>query len=136
LNAAAARQAYEKALAKYPDFAPAKRSLALLAAAAADSGPKACELATQAREAFPDDPEVAQALGILTYRQGDFSRAASLLQESIARLGEDSRRTFYLGLAQYRLNDAAAGPTLRRSLELGLQDEAGAEARQVLAGIK
>jgi tetratricopeptide (TPR) repeat protein len=135
-NAAGAKQAYEKALAKYPDFIPAKRNLALLAATAAESDPKAYDLALQTREAFPSDPAVAEALGILTYRKGDFSRAASLLKESIGRLGEDARRTYYLGLAQYHLNDNAAALTLKRSLELGLKDEAAADARQVLSGIK
>ena len=136
LNAVAARQAYEKALAQYPDFIPAKRSLALLAAAAAESDPKAYDLAAQAREASPNDPELAQALGILAYRKGDFSRAASLMKESIARMGEDARRTYHLGMAQYRLKDSAARLTLQRSLELGLKDEAGAEVRRILAELK
>ncbi len=135
-NVAAAQQAYQKALAQYPDFTPAKRNLALLAAAADASDPKAYELAVQAREAFSADPEVAGALGILTYRKGDFSRAADLLKESIARLGEDARRTFYLGMARYRLKDQAARASLQRALELGLKGDAAAEARKIIAELK
>ncbi len=136
LNPSAARQAYEKALAKFPDFIPAKKSLALLAAAADAQEPQAYELAIQAREALPNDPEIAQALGILTYRKGDFNRAASLLKESISRLGEDARRAFYLGLAQNKLMDKSARATLQRSLALGLKDEAAVEANRLITELK
>ena len=129
----AARQSYEKALERYPNFSPAKKRLALLAAAAATSDAKALDLANQARNAFPQDAEVAQALCILCYRNGDFGRAASLLKESIDRLGEDPRRLFYLGMAQYRLKDAGGAQSLQRALELGLKDDAAAEARRTLA---
>ena len=135
-NIPSAQQAYQKALAQYPDFSPAKRNLALLAAATEDSNPKIYDLAIQAREAYPTDPELAQALGILTYRKGDFSRAANLLKESTARLGDDARRTYFLGMAQYRLKDKAASTSLQRSLELGLNGEAATEARKVLAELK
>jgi len=133
LDSATARQTYEKALAHYPDFSPAKKSLALLAAAADESNPKDYEMALQARAAIPNDPSVAQALGILSYRKQDYSRTASLLKESIARLGDDARRTYYLGMALYRLKDNAAGPTLQRSLELGLKDDDAGEARRIIA---
>lgn len=132
----AAQQAYEKALVQYPDFSPAKRNLALLAATSEDSNTKTYDLAVQARAAYPNDPQLAQALGILTYRKGDFSRAASLMKESIAKLGDDARRTYYLGMAQYRLKDSAARASLQRSLELGLKDEAAVNARKALAELK
>lgn len=132
-NRTAARQAYEKVIAKYPDFSPAKKNLALIAAATDTNEPNGYDVAVQAREAFPNDPEIAQALGILTYRKGDFNRAASLLKESIARNGEDARRTYYLGLAQYKLSDKAARTTLKKSLELGLKENAAAEAKRIIA---
>lgn len=135
-NISAAQQAYRKALAQYPDFTPAKRSLALLAAAANESDPQAYDLALQARQAFPSDPEVAQALGILTYRKGDFNRATDLLKESVSRLGEDPRRTFYLGMARYRLKDKAARAILQHSLELGLKGESAVEAQKAIAELK
>lgn len=135
-DSSSARQAYEKVLAKYPDFTPAKRQLALLAASAEGFDPKTYALAQQAREAFPHDPDVALALGILSYRKGDFDRAASLLKENILQQGENARNIYHLGMAQYRLKDKAAKATLLRSLDLGLKDEAAKEVRQIVQEIR
>lgn len=131
-----ARQAYESALNHYPDFSPAKKSLALLAATMDGNDAKIYDSAVQAREAYPNDPELAQALGILTYRKGDFNRAITLLKESVTRLGEDAWRNYYLGMAQYRLKDKAARTNLQRALELGLKSEAAIEAQKALAELK
>lgn len=128
----AAQQALEQVLARYPDFLPAKKKLVILAAASGPGGPKAYELATQVREALPTDAEVAGALGILAYHKGDFNRAAALLRESSGRLGEDARRTFFLGMAQHRLKDKAAKATLQRALALGLGEPQAGEVRQTL----
>ena len=63
----------------YPDFAPAQKQLALLYAKDPNNDAKAYPLAVKALQAFPDDPEIARALGLIVFRQGDYSRAASLL---------------------------------------------------------
>src|SRR5262249_706110 len=48
---------YEKVLAEYPSYAPAARQLALLYSQRSADVPKAYELATKARQAYPDDDE-------------------------------------------------------------------------------
>src|SRR5262249_23803488 len=63
-------KAYEKIVTDFPLYAPATRQLALLYAQRASNDPKAYETATKARQAYPDDPDIAKALGILTYRRG------------------------------------------------------------------
>jgi tetratricopeptide (TPR) repeat protein len=134
----AAEQVYEKVLSLYPNFEPAKRRLAILYAAdqPADSQ-RALQFAMQAREAFPSDPDVAKALGILMYRQGDYSRAVGLLKESASKLTADATLMYYLGMAQYRSNDQTACKlSLQRALELNLNDELGSSARQTLATLK
>jgi tetratricopeptide (TPR) repeat protein len=134
----AAEQIYEKVLSLYPDFGPAKRRLAILYATdqPADNQ-KALQLAMQAREAYPADPEVAKALGIMMYRQGDYGRASGLLEESASSLTTDATLMYYLGMAQYRDNDQAdCKLSLRRALELNLNDELSSTARQTLAGLK
>jgi tetratricopeptide (TPR) repeat protein len=134
----AAEQVYEKALSLYPDFGPAKRRLAILYAAdqPADNQ-RALQLAMQAREAYPVDPEVAKAFGIEAYRQGDYARAAGLLKESANSLTADATLMYYLGMAQYRNNDPAACKlSLRRALELNLNGELSSAAKQTLVGLK
>ena len=136
-DVAAAKQTYEKILARYPEFSPAQKRLAILYASNPGDGQKALDAATKARQAFPDDAELAKAFGIIVYRQGDFARAASLLRESAGKLDRDSELMYYLGMAQFRLNKRAESKqTLQRALELGLKDELAADARKNLASLK
>jgi tetratricopeptide (TPR) repeat protein len=132
-----ARQTYEKVLGIYPDFTPAKRSLAILYAEDPSDEKKALGLALKAREAFPDDSEVAKALGILVFRQGDFARAANLLGESAGKRKEDAVLQYYLGMAQYRLKKRAESKeALQRALDLNLKADLATEARRTLAELK
>lgn len=137
-DANSARQAYEKALARFPDFTPAKLRLALMAAGAAgEPHPRAHDYALQARTAYPNDPEAAKALGILSHRRGEFARAVTLLRESAAGRSRDAVVFYYLGLAQAQTNDGAgARQSLERALELGLRTELAAEARKALAALE
>jgi|CZKI01.1.fsa_nt_gi tetratricopeptide (TPR) repeat protein len=132
-NLAAATQEYEKVLDRYPDFSPAERHLMLLYAENPGNDRKAFELATKAREAFPNDAQVARACGIVVYRHGDFRRAANLLEEAADRLSGDGESAFYLGMARYRLKDKSWKSTLERALGLDLRADLAAEARQTLA---
>jgi lipopolysaccharide biosynthesis regulator YciM len=75
-----ASKTYEKALADYPLCAPATRQLTLLYAQQASDDQKACDLATKARQTYPDDTDIAKALGILTYRRGLCPQATELLK--------------------------------------------------------
>jgi tetratricopeptide (TPR) repeat protein len=136
-NVSVAKQTYEKVLSRYPDFAPAKKRLAILSAEDPGDGQKAYELATKAREAFPDDPELAKALGIVVYRQGDYARSARLLQESANKLNGDAKVFYYLGMAQYRLKQQTESKrSLQRALDLSLPGELANEARRTLAELK
>jgi tetratricopeptide (TPR) repeat protein len=133
----AAERVYEKALSLYPDFAPAKRRLAILYAAdqPADDQ-KALQLAMQAREAFAEDPDVAKALGILAYRQGDYARSSRLLQESAGKLSGDPKVFYYLGMDQYQLKQQADSKrSLQHALDLSLRGELANEARRTLAEV-
>ena len=128
-----ARSAYERILSRYPDFSPAKRRLAILYSLDPHNNQKAYELGSQAREAFPDDPEVAKALGIIVYRRGDYARAANLLKESAAKLNTDGSVLYYLGMAQYKLKQPVDyRATLERALALNLPNELAAEATRTL----
>lgn len=129
-----AQQAYEKALARYPEFTPAHRALAIVYSANAADLQKAAAIAAKARQAYPSDADVAKAVGIITYRQGDYGRAATLLQESSRARGSDSEVLYYLGMSQFQLKKTdQSKQTLQRAIDLGLKNELMTEARRVLA---
>jgi Flp pilus assembly protein TadD len=133
-NTNGAREAYEKALSRFPDFSPAQRRLAILYSQAKGDEAKGVVYATKARAAYPEDADLAKAFGILMYRQGNFSRAQSLLQESMRRLSTDGELMYYLGMAQKNLKDATASiKSLNRALELGLSAELASEAKRTLS---
>jgi tetratricopeptide (TPR) repeat protein len=133
----AAKLTYEKVLTIFPDFSPAKRSFALLCAEDSSDDKKAYSLASKAREAFPDDPELAKAFGVIVYRQGEFARAAGLLQESAGKRKDDPVLLYYLGMAQNRLKKKAESKeALQRALELNLRADLATEARKTLAEMK
>jgi len=132
-----AGRTYEEVLNHYPDFTPAQRQLAILYVKDPNNDAKAYPLAVKAREAFPGDPEVAKTLGILVFRQGDYSRAADLLQESGRQKTGDSELVYYLGMAQYHLKNLAESKiALQRALNLNLSGSQAVEAKRILAEIK
>ena len=144
---AGAKQLYEKILAANPLFVPATRQLAVLCGRHLGDDPKAYELAVKAREAFPDDPEVARTLGVLACRRSDYSRAAQLLSQSAQKLSGDGELLYYSGVAQYQLSKTAAGQqkgtyrneskkALQGALALNLQAKLADDARKLLAELK
>ena len=128
-----AAKTYEKVLADYPQFAPAARQLALLYARSAVDVAKAYDLTLKARQAYPDDAEIAKALGILSYRRDYYPRSAELLQEAAAKMKDDPELLFYLGEAQYQLKQLnECKGTLERALTLNLAPTLADEAKRVL----
>ena len=138
LDAVAAQITYEKALARFPDFTPAKLRLAVLGASKAEYDQKAYDLAQQARTAYPNDPELAKALGILLYRKGgEYNRAVNLLKQSSVSRTNDAELMYYLGLAQFQAKDLAGSrQSLQKSLDLGLRPDLATEARKALSRLK
>jgi len=128
---------YDRILARYPLFAPATRNLALLYAEHLGDDAKAYPLAVKARESFPADARLARALGILAYRQGDYSRSAQLLSESARKAESDGEALGYLGMAQYRLKQTAQSKqSLQRALALNIPANLATEARKALTDLK
>jgi tetratricopeptide (TPR) repeat protein len=133
----AAQQAYEKVLTQYPDFAPAQKQLAILYSQDPNNKEKAYALAVKARDAFPDDSELAKAFAIIVFQQGDYARALNLLQASVADRSTDPEPLYYLGLTQYHLkNRVGSKDSLQRALSLNLSDKETAEAKRILAELK
>jgi tetratricopeptide (TPR) repeat protein len=136
-NVNGAKLACEKTLARFPLFAPANKILATLYAARLEDYQRAYEPALKAREAFPDDPEVAKTLGIVVYRRGDFKRAAQLLKESAGKRATDAELFYYLGMAHYQLKEKnESKQALRQALTLNAGAKFVEEANKVLAELK
>ena len=136
-EAGIAKQTYIKILDRYPSFAPAQRRLAILCAGSADNDSQAYDYTTKARAAFPDDPAVAKALGIIMYRQADYARAERILKESAGGLTADAEVFYYLGMTQYHLKKPAdCKKSLQQALTLNLPAKFTQEAKHVLAELK
>ncbi|HEY2084375.1 MAG TPA: tetratricopeptide repeat protein, partial [Verrucomicrobiae bacterium] len=128
---------YEKALARYPAFGPAARSLLMLYARQPGDEQKAFDFGMKSRAAFPDDPELARTLGLVAYRRGDYLRASQLLQESAQKLNPDGEALYYLGMAHYQLKQKSASKVeLQRALGLNLESKLAEDARKTLAQLK
>ena len=106
-----ARDAYEKLLSARPDFAPALNNLAYLYAQRLGDVDKGFELAQKARALQPADAAIADTLGWIFYKRGDYQQALPLLEESARDLPNNPEVQFHLGMACYmmgRMEDARA----------------------------
>lgn len=130
-------KAYEKILTVYPQFSPALRRLTIIEAAKGGNDAKALERGTAARETFANDPELSKALGMITYRQGNYARAKSFLEESFRQLSSDAEVAYYLGMAQHNLKERASSVrSLQKAQELGLKSDLALEAKKVIGSGK
>jgi uncharacterized protein HemY len=124
-------------LRRLPDFAPAQKRLALLCARDPSKLAAAYDLATKARKTLPDDPELAELLGRLSYEKKEYSRAVQLLQESARKQALDADSLFYLGMSQLQSRQKAeAREVLDQALVAGLQEPLAAEAKRALAELQ
>jgi tetratricopeptide (TPR) repeat protein len=127
-------QTYEKIIAGNPQFAPATRRLAILYSQRPNDEAKAFDLATKARQVYPDDPELAKALGILNYRRGYYPQSAELLKLAAAKSKDDPELLYYLGQAQHQLKQwEGCANTLQQATSLGLSSKLAEEAKPALA---
>lgn len=132
-----ALKAYDRVLARYPGFAPAIRSSSLLLAAQPGDNTKALTLLTKARELYPNDVEVAKALGSVLYKRGEFAKAVRHLSESGKKLPNDAPLQFMLGMTHYQLKQPQESKTaLRQALALQADAPFAADAKRILAELK
>jgi len=125
---------YEKLVADNPLYAPATRQLAVLYGQLSTDSAKAYELVTKARQAYPDDPDIAKTLGILNYRRGYYPQAVELLKQATAKRKDDPELLYYLGEVhhQFKQWDECKG-ALERALTLNLSPGLADDARRALA---
>jgi tetratricopeptide (TPR) repeat protein len=128
---------YTAILKIYPHFAPAQKRLAALYLDDPTALDTAYEFAVKARQALPDDPELARILGEISYQRKDYSRALQLLRESARATPLDAKGSYYLGASQLQLNQKPqATEALERALSAGLQEPFASDAKRLLAEAK
>lgn len=127
----------EQILKLYPDFSPAVKKLAIYYADAPGKEARAYELAVKARDAMPDDDQVAGALGIISYRRNDFQGAVQYLKQAARNDAADGKSFYYLGLAQFKLrHNAEARAALQKAAGKNLPSPLLDELNRTLAQIK
>ena len=128
-----AREAYEAVVALNPGFVPAANNLAYIYCEYLGDTNKALKLATTAREGAPDNPNIADTLGWVLYKQNHFEWALAYLRESASKLPDSSEVLFHLGMAHYQLgNYDEAKQALDRALEKGGNFKGAEDARHAL----
>jgi len=132
-----ARQVYEGILARYAEFAPARKQLAALYTDHVGDQAKALDYATKAREALQSDPELAKTLGKIAYRRKDYRSATRFLTESVGKLTGDAEALYFLGMAHYSLKEKDASKrALTQALALNANAPFSADARKTLAELE
>ncbi|HEU0272985.1 MAG TPA: tetratricopeptide repeat protein [Candidatus Udaeobacter sp.] len=125
---------YTGILGRFPDFASAQKRLAMLYAEEPSTTTAAYDLAAQARKALPDDAQLTQLLGRLSYEKKEYQRAIQLLQESARKEPLNANSLFYLGMSQLEVRQMTeARDALNQALVAGLRDPFAAKAKRALA---
>jgi tetratricopeptide (TPR) repeat protein len=125
---------YEKIISGNSQFAPAVRRLAILYSQRPNDDAKALELATKARQVYPDDPDLAKTLGILNYRRGYYPQSVELLKSAATKSKDDPEVLYYLGQTQHQLKQwSDCKDTLQRAKSLGLSAKLADEAKPAFA---
>ena len=124
---AKARDAYEKLLSAKPDFPPVLNNLAYLYAERLNELDKAHDLAQRARALQPGDAAIADTLGWILYKRGDYKQALALLQESAQNLPNNPEIQFHLGMASYMMGRTDEARTAFRQAAAAPADFPGKE---------
>ena len=125
---------YQKAIDANPLFAPALRDLALVYSARAADDSKAFDMAAKARQAYPDDAELAKTFGILNFKRGLYPQSAELLNQAAGSRRDDADIQLYLGKSYQQLKRwDECKSALERALALNLPAASREDAQTQLA---
>ncbi len=132
-----AAEIYADILRRLPDFLLAQKRLATLYAQHPSTSAAAYDLATRAHKTLPEDAELADLLGRLSYEKKEYQRAIQLLQESARKKALNVDSLFYLGMSQLQIRQTSkARGVLNQALTDGLQEPLASEARHALADLQ
>jgi tetratricopeptide (TPR) repeat protein len=129
-----AREAYEELLTVDANSLPALIRLASLYSDHLAQPDKASELAKKAHELAPNEPHIADTLGWILFRKGQYTDALPLLQQAAGVLGDRPEMLFHLGMAHYLLgHEEPARLALQKVFDTSADSPMKEEARQRLS---
>ena len=105
-NFVKARDTYESILDIDPNFPPALNNLAYMYSEYFDNHDEAYKYANRARQFLPHDPAIADTLGWIIFKRGDYKWAQSLIKESSEKLSGNAEVRYHLGMTYYMLGEA------------------------------
>jgi len=130
---ASARSTYRKVIAADANNSAALNNLAYINAEHFDEIDKAFDQAMKARSLRPTDPAIADTLGWINYKRGDYLLALSLIKESAAKISQHPEIQYHLAKAHAALDeDASAKAAFSKALEFGLEGENAEDAKKAL----
>ncbi len=133
----AARDTYETLLGVRPRFAPAANNLAYLYQEEEGMLERAFELAEIARTEAPDNPDIADTLGWIIYKRGNYERALELIKEAAAARPGSGEILYHLGLAHYRQREfQESAEAFHKAIELDPDSSLAEEANAILLELK
>lgn len=125
---------YQKVVDTSPEYAPAIRDLALANFVRGSDDSRAFDIATKARQAYPEDAELAKTLGILNFKRGVFARSVELLNQAAESRRNDADVQLYLGKSYQQLKKwDGCKSALDRALAIGLPPATKSDAQTQLA---
>lgn len=136
-----ARQVYESILSKQPGLVEVLNNLAFLYCDNLNQLDKAYEVARKARELAQDNPYVADTLGWILYRRGDYAQALPLIQESFGKLSQYPQILpeiqYHLGMTYYMFGQSdPARSALQQAVASNVEFPGKDEARARLASLQ
>ena len=134
---AEARKKYEKVLEINPDFAPAANNLAWLLIEQGEDPDRALNLAKKAKAQLPDDPSVADTLGLALIGKGLYASAVAELRDAVEKMPQNPTFHYHLGLAYWKNSETdQALAALHRALKSKQDFPEQQEARELLKKIE
>ena len=131
-----AQRAYEEALQRRSDYAPALNNLAWLYCENAGNLDMALSLAQRAKSRVPNDPVISDTLAWIEYRKGLFEQAATSLRDVIRQSPQSGLYQYHYGMSLWRMDRSSdARLALQRALQLALTPHEAADAKRVLAAL-
>ena len=128
---------YNELLRRFPELPFAQRDLAIAYLQDPGRVDEAYTLALKARNMLPEDTQLGNALGEISYKRQDFSYAIQCFQDTARRERLPARYLYYLGMAQLRLSQDSEGrKSLEKAISGGLQEPMLREARGVVADLQ
>jgi tetratricopeptide (TPR) repeat protein len=133
-NYPAARDAYEQLLTVSPNSLPALNNLAVFYSEQFGDVGKALEFARKARDLAPNVPQIADTLGWILFKKGDYATALPLLQEGAAKPPTPREHEFHLGMGLYMVGqEEQSRAALQKAVDAGEDFVGKDEARARLA---